>query len=97
VALTAHGNHARRSTKSFLPNTRMTRRPMKFQVRIGIKNANSLTNLMFGILLMHVSKTTFQQVQRRVKKKIMKTKDLQNYKFLKLFQSKKRRRNSKTN
>jgi hypothetical protein len=53
-------------------------------------------DLMCEILLVHVSKTKFQQVQRRVKMKAMKRKDHQNCKNLKLFQSKKRKRNSKT-
>jgi hypothetical protein len=96
VALTKYGNHTKRSTMLFIPNTRMIRGPMKFQVQINIKNANGLTNLMFKILLMHVSKTTFQQVQQRVKVKAMNTKHLRNYKFLKLLLRKKFKKNSKT-
>jgi hypothetical protein len=92
VTLTEHGNHARRITRSFIPNTRMSRGPMKFWVWIGIKNANCLTNLMLGILLEYVSKTTLLQVQQNVKMKTMKKKDLQNYKLLELFQSKRKRK-----
>jgi hypothetical protein len=65
---------------------------MKFWVWIGIKNANCLTNLMLGILLEYVSKTTLLQVQQNVKMKTMKKKDLQNYKLLELFQSKRKRK-----
>ena len=42
---------------------------IKIHVWIDIKNANSLNNLMFGILLVHVWKIKFQHVPQKLKMK----------------------------